>query len=155
MLHYPDFRAHERAFQLMMQVAGRAGRKGKQGKVLLQTYDDTHSVIQLLKAHDFKHFYREQIAERKLFNYVPHPYNRLNYTLLNEDVIQGEKDSYNHYLGYLEEGRNQDIIADMQLLDFFHYLPNDILSKVDRASMAHSVELRCPFLDHRLIELAF
>ena len=71
MLHYPDFRAHERAFQLMMQVAGRAGRKGKQGKVLLQTYDDTHSVIQLLKAHDFKHFYREQIAERKLFNYPP------------------------------------------------------------------------------------
>ena len=71
MLHYPDFRAYERAFQLMMQVAGRAGRKGQQGKVLLQTYDETHGVIQLLKAHDFKQFYTEQTDERKLFNYPP------------------------------------------------------------------------------------
>jgi primosomal protein N' (replication factor Y) len=71
MLHYPDFRAYERAFQLMMQVAGRAGRKGKQGKVLLQTYDETHGVIQLLRSHDFKQFYTEQIAERKIFNYPP------------------------------------------------------------------------------------
>ena len=71
MLHYPDFRAYERAFQLMMQVAGRAGRKGKQGKVLLQTYDEKHKVIQLLKAHNFKQFYSEQIDERKIFNYPP------------------------------------------------------------------------------------
>ena len=71
MLHYPDFRAYERAFQLMMQVAGRAGRKGKQGTVLLQTYNENHEVIQLLKADDFKQFYTEQIEERKLFNYPP------------------------------------------------------------------------------------
>ena len=90
MLHYPDFRAHERAFQLMMQVAGRAGRKGKQGKVLLQTYDDTHSVIQLLKAHDFKYFYSEQISERKSFNYPP--FSRIiGITLKHRDKNQLDK----------------------------------------------------------------
>ena len=90
MLHYPDFRAHERAFQLMMQVAGRAGRKGKQGKVLLQTYDDTHSVIQLLKAHDFKCFYSEQISERKSFNYPP--FSRIiGITLKHRDKNQLDK----------------------------------------------------------------
>lgn len=71
MLYYPDFRAYERAFQLMMQVAGRAGRKEKQGKVLLQTYDETHEVIQLLKTYDFKQFFTQQISERKSFNYPP------------------------------------------------------------------------------------
>ena len=71
MLHYPDFRSFERAFQLMMQVAGRAGRKGKQGRVLVQTYDKEHEVIKLLEAHDYKRFYTEQINERKLFKYPP------------------------------------------------------------------------------------
>ena len=71
MLHYPDFRAFERAFQLMMQVAGRAGRKAEQGNVYVQTYDTSQHVMDLLKAHDFQTFYKEQIAERKIFNYPP------------------------------------------------------------------------------------
>ena len=75
MLHYPDFRAHERAFQLMMQVAGRAGRKGKQGNVLIQTYDEQHEMFKLLKANDYVAFIRKQLEERKLFNYPP--YSRL------------------------------------------------------------------------------
>ena len=75
MLHFPDFRAYERAFQLMMQVAGRAGRKGKQGKVLVQTYDEEHEIFGLLKANDYTSFIRQQVQERKLFSYPP--YNRL------------------------------------------------------------------------------
>ena len=71
MLYYPDFRASERAFHLMMQVAGRAGRKGARGNVYLQTYDTQQNVIQLLKSHDFRGFYKEQIVERKTFNYPP------------------------------------------------------------------------------------
>jgi primosomal protein N' (replication factor Y) len=75
MLHFPDFRAYERAFQLMMQVAGRAGRKGAQGKVLVQTYDEEHEMFRLLKANDYASFIDQQIEERRLFNYPP--YNRL------------------------------------------------------------------------------
>jgi len=75
MLHFPDFRAYERAFQLMMQVAGRAGRKGAQGKVLVQTYDEENEMFRLLKANDYASFIDQQIEERKLFNYPP--YNRL------------------------------------------------------------------------------
>ena len=75
MLHFPDFRAYERAFQLMMQVAGRAGRKGKQGKVLVQTYDEEQEMFSLLKAHDYTSFIDKQIEERRLFSYPP--FNRL------------------------------------------------------------------------------
>jgi len=75
MLQFPDFRAYERAFQLMMQVAGRAGRKGKQGQVLVQTYDEEHEIFSLLKAHDYTSFIDNQIEERKLFSYPP--FNRL------------------------------------------------------------------------------
>ncbi|MAW21700.1 MAG: primosomal protein N' [Flavobacteriales bacterium] len=75
MFHFPDFRAYERAFQLMMQVAGRAGRKGKQGDVMIQTYDEEHELFALLKANDYLSFMRKQVEERKLFNYPP--YTRL------------------------------------------------------------------------------
>ena len=75
MLHFPDFRAYERAFQLMMQVAGRAGRKGAQGKVLVQTYDQENEMFRLLRANDYASFIDQQIEERKLFNYPP--FNRL------------------------------------------------------------------------------
>ncbi|MEN9918808.1 MAG: primosomal protein [Bacteroidota bacterium] len=71
MLNYPDFRAHERAFQLMMQVSGRAGRKHKQGSVLLQSAHPDHPVIAFVKNHDYTSFYQIQINERQLFRYPP------------------------------------------------------------------------------------
>lgn len=71
MLNYPDFRAHERAFQLMMQVSGRAGRKSKQGSVLLQTAHPEHPIISFIKRHDYLSFYNVQIGERELFKYPP------------------------------------------------------------------------------------
>jgi len=92
MLYYPDFRAYERAFQLMMQVAGRAGRKEKQGNVLVQTYNEEHEVIKLLKDHNYSQFYTEQIAERKLFNYPPFS-KLLAITLKHKDKNQLDKSS--------------------------------------------------------------
>ena len=71
MLNYPDFRSHERAFQLLSQVSGRAGRKEKQGKVVLQTYNPDHEILDYVKKHSFSKFYNLQISERKTFNYPP------------------------------------------------------------------------------------
>jgi primosomal protein N' (replication factor Y) len=72
MLNFPDFRAFERSFQLMVQVSGRAGRRKKQGKVIIQTTDPTHPVIQKVLNNDFPGFYKEQMAERKMFKYPPY-----------------------------------------------------------------------------------
>ncbi len=72
MLNFPDFRAHERAFQLMAQVAGRAGRKEKRGTVILQTRSIDHPVIQHVIHNDYIAMYQTQMQERKLFRYPPH-----------------------------------------------------------------------------------
>lgn len=71
LLNYPDFRAHEKAFQLMTQVSGRAGRKNKQGFVLLQTSHPSHPVINCVKNYDYESFYNTQIEERRIFGYPP------------------------------------------------------------------------------------
>ena len=71
LLSYPDFRAHERSFQLMAQVAGRAGRKGKQGQVIIQTYEPSHPVLQDVLHNDFKGLYEKQMATRRQFGYPP------------------------------------------------------------------------------------
>ncbi len=72
LLNYPDFRAHERSFQLMEQVSGRAGRRQKQGKVVIQTSDPSNRIIRMVLRHDYVSMFRMQEEERKLFNYPPY-----------------------------------------------------------------------------------
>ncbi|HEX2976728.1 MAG TPA: primosomal protein N' [Bacteroidales bacterium] len=71
LMNYPDFRAHERAFQLIEQVSGRAGRRQKQGKVVIQTSDPANKIIRLVIRHDYERMFRIQAEERKSFNYPP------------------------------------------------------------------------------------
>ncbi|HNW57526.1 MAG TPA: primosomal protein N' [Bacteroidales bacterium] len=71
LLNYPDFRAHERSFQLMEQVSGRAGRRQKQGKVVIQTSDPANRIIRLVLRHDYINMFRMQAEERMTFNYPP------------------------------------------------------------------------------------
>jgi len=80
MLNYPDFRSYERAFQLMAQVAGRAGRKNKQGLVVLQTKSPELPVIHQVMRNDYEQLYYDQLAERQMFRYPP--YYRLIYVYL-------------------------------------------------------------------------
>lgn len=71
MMNYPDFRSMERSFQMMMQVAGRAGRKNKRGKVLIQTYSPDHWLLELIKQGDYRAFYDREVRERHQFSYPP------------------------------------------------------------------------------------
>jgi primosomal protein N' (replication factor Y) (superfamily II helicase) len=75
MISFPDFRSFERSYQMMAQVSGRAGRKNKQGKVVIQTRNPQHPVIKLVIDNDYEGMYQVQIAERRQFNYPP--YSRL------------------------------------------------------------------------------
>jgi len=72
MLNFPDFRAHERAYQLMAQVSGRSGRKNKRGTVVLQTSSPEHAVIGQVIRNDYKAMFNTQCEERKLFKYPPY-----------------------------------------------------------------------------------
>ena len=71
LLHYPDFRATERAFQLMEQVSGRAGRKHHKGRVVIQAYQISHPVIRDVLDHDYQRFFAREIQERKTFGFPP------------------------------------------------------------------------------------
>ncbi|RFS24825.1 primosomal protein N' [Chitinophaga silvatica] len=71
LLSFPDFRVHERAFQLMEQVSGRAGRKHGTGRVLIQAANPRHPVLHYVTAHDYKAMYDAEIAERHAFSYPP------------------------------------------------------------------------------------
>lgn len=71
MLRLPDYRSRERTFSLITQVAGRAGRAQTEGKVIVQTYAPNHFVIECASKHDYKTFYKKEIAERKAMWYPP------------------------------------------------------------------------------------
>lgn len=89
LMNFPDFRAHERAYQLMVQVSGRAGRRDKQGTVVLQTSQPEHPLIWMVQQFAYKEMVRLQLSERSMFRYPP--YYRLIVIVLrsrNEAVLQ-------------------------------------------------------------------
>ena len=89
-LNYPDFRSYEYAFMMMGQVAGRAGRKGEQGRVILQTKNADMPIISQIANNDFKAFYNDTLEERMMFKYPP--FYRLIYIYIkhkHEKVAEG------------------------------------------------------------------
>jgi primosomal protein N' (replication factor Y) len=80
LLKYPDYRANERSYQMLAQVSGRAGRRGKQGKVVIQTYDPNHRVIKQVIENDYSDLYFTEMEERKSFKYPPY------YRIISMDV---------------------------------------------------------------------
>ena len=89
MLNYPDFRAYEHAFTMMAQVSGRAGRKGKQGLVILQTRNPELPVIQQVVNNSYTAFYKSQLEERTAFHYPP--FFHLIYIYIkhrNNDIVE-------------------------------------------------------------------
>ena len=84
LLNFPDFRAHERSFQLMLQVSGRAGRTDERGKVLIQTYNPHHRILHQVSTNDYAEMYQEQMDERHNFKYPP-IYRLIKITLRHKD----------------------------------------------------------------------
>ena len=84
MLYHPDFRAFERSFQMMTQVAGRAGRSEKRGKVIIQTYNPNHNTIQQVTNNDYLGMYKEQLYERQIYKYPPY-FKLIKLTLKHRD----------------------------------------------------------------------
>ncbi len=90
LLNFPDYRAHERTYQLLTQVSGRAGRTKKRGRVVIQTYNPYHQILKQVTTSDYEGMYTEQLYEREQFKYPP--VNRIikvtfkhkNYNVLNE-----------------------------------------------------------------------
>lgn len=86
LINHPGFKSHERAFQLMLQVSGRAGRKNKQGKVLIQTADPAHQVIYNVVTANYQRMYKTEIRNRTQFQYPP--FTRLIEITLRHKNIQ-------------------------------------------------------------------
>lgn len=95
LLKFPDYRANERSYQLLAQVSGRAGRRGKQGKVVIQTYDVNHRVIKQVIENDYRDLYMTEMEERKNFHYPPF------YRLINLDVKHKDPEILYNQAAYL------------------------------------------------------
>ena len=133
LLSFADFRVNERGFQLMEQVSGRAGRKEATGKVLIQTIQPSHPVLQLVKEHDYKKLYMEEIDKRKQFFYPP--FSRLIHVTFKhkiKEVVEkaamffadGLKIKYGQYLvGPAEPVINR--IRNQHLMELLVKLPRD------------------------------
>jgi primosomal protein N' (replication factor Y) len=133
LLHFADFRVNERAFQLMEQVSGRAGRKEATGKVLIQTLNPAHPVLQYVKQHDYKKMFEEELVKRKQFAYPP--YTRmilLTFKHKIKEVVENAalnfadalKNRYNdHIVGPAEPVVNR--VRNQYLMELLLKLPKD------------------------------
>lgn len=137
MLNYPDFRSYERAFQLMAQVAGRAGRKNGQGVVVLQTKSPDLPLIREVMDNDYLRMYREQMEEREMFRYPP--FYRLVYVYLKhrkEDVLDQAADwmaqCLRKGLGERVLGPDKPPVARIQTL----YIKKIVVKVEQQASMS-------------------
>jgi primosomal protein N' (replication factor Y) len=133
LMHFADFRVNERAFQLMEQVSGRAGRKEATGKVLVQTSQPEHPLLQLVQQHDYKSFYELELKNRKQFSYPP--YTRIIHISLKHKIKEVvERAAYNYAnalkvkYGQWMVGPAEPVIARIRnqyLMELLFKLPRD------------------------------
>jgi primosomal protein N' (replication factor Y) (superfamily II helicase) len=142
LLNFPDFRAHERSFQLMAQVAGRAGRKNKRGKVIIQTFSPAHYVIQNVASHNYLQMYNTDMEQRNNFNYPP--FSKLILLTAKNPVLEDVNASADFLAGKLKEkfgtrvlGPEFPLIARIRNL----YLKNILLKIEKNASLSGSKKI--------------
>ena len=140
LLNYPDFRAFERSYQLLAQVSGRAGRRNKQGKVVIQAYDDNHRIIRQVVSNDYEDMYANEIEERREFNYPP--FSRLIFVnlkhkdanVLNRAANQ-LADALRQQLGNRVLGPEQPLVSRVR-----NYYLKQIIIKSDRNTAIQKVK---------------
>lgn len=140
LLNFPDFRAFERSYQLLAQVAGRAGRRDKQGKVCIQAYADDHRIIKQVIANDYEQMYADELEERRQFNYPP--FSRLifiNVKHKDANVLHVAAQSLaNHLraqLGARVLGPEQPLVARIR-----NYYIKQIILKIERTAAIQKVK---------------
>jgi primosomal protein N' (replication factor Y) len=142
LINFPDFRSSERAFDMMMQVAGRAGRRSGKGIVAVQTYQPEHPLIQHLIAHDYSGFYDMELADRQRYTYPP--FSRLIYIYLkhrDERTLETIASTYGQKLrelfGNRVYGPEEPTVSRIQLL----YIRKLMLKVEANASMKKVKEI--------------
>ncbi len=109
LLNFPDFRSHEKCFQMLVQVAGRAGRTDEQGLVLIQTYQPEHRILQQVTTNDIKTMFKEQLYDRKSYLYPPF-YKIIKITLKSKDFNKINESS--EWLAtYLRQSFGQQVLG--------------------------------------------
>ncbi|RLD65523.1 MAG: primosomal protein N' [Bacteroidetes bacterium] len=152
MLNFPDFRAYERSYQLMAQVSGRAGRKNKRGKVIIQTTNAKNEIIKDVINNNYQHMFLEQLKERKQFKYPP--FNRLIYITLKHKNKQVLDKAATVYAQWLKKLFNKNILGpEYPIINRTHdlYLKS-IIIKLDKSLNINSLKKNSHYLSKRLIE---
>jgi len=122
MIHFPEFRAHERAFQTLVQVAGRTGRRNRKDAVYIQTFQPEHPVIRYFLANDYEGMFRHEMKERQLFKYPPY-YRLIKIELRSKnpqnlhEAARWLKNALTHYFK-LVLGPSEPVIYKIR--DFYH-----------------------------------
>jgi primosomal protein N' (replication factor Y) len=150
MMHFPDFRAFERAYQLMAQVSGRAGRKEKRGKVIIQTYTPNHEVIQTVIDNKWEAFYESQLVERKKFNYPPFD-KLIRLTLKHKDATIADNASHDLAQQLRDHFANRILGPEFPAVARVrNYFLKNILIKIEKEISAHQVKQKIHELCHQL-----
>lgn len=142
MLNFPDYRAFERSYQLLAQVSGRAGRKNNRGKVIIQTYNPNHWVIQKVMQNDYEGLYQQEIIERKNFNYPPFV-RMIKITIRNKDRLYLKDGAYfladelKKIFGKRILGPEEPVIARIR-----NYYYQNITLKFERTSNYKEMKLK-------------
>jgi len=152
MLNFPDFRAYERSYHLMAQVSGRAGRKNKRGKVIIQTTNVRNKIIKDVISNNYQHMFFEQLKERKQFKYPP--YNRLIYITLKHKNKQVLDDAATVYAQWLKKLFKNNILGpEYPIINRTHDLyQKSIIVKLDKSLNINSLKKNSHYLSKRLVE---
>jgi primosomal protein N' (replication factor Y) len=133
MIHFPDFRSFERSFQMLTQVSGRAGRREKKGKVIIQTFDMEQSILKKVINNDYEGLYKEEILEREKYHYPPFT-RMIKVTFKDPDKTRAEKGA-SELAGFLinELGSKRILGPEAPVIDRIrNYFLMDIFIKLER-----------------------